>query len=57
MKKSKKEEVKKGKIFLRSLRFFKGIRNNTLILGVLYLILGGIGIIVPIIYKGILQHQ
>lgn len=49
MKKSKKEEVKKGKIFLRSLRFFKGIRNNTLILGVLYLILGGIGIIVPII--------
>lgn len=47
--KSKKEEVKKGKIFLRSLRFFKGIRNNTLILGVLYLILGGIGIIVPII--------
>ena len=29
--------------------FFKGIRNNTLILGVLYLILGGIGIIVPII--------
>lgn len=49
MKKSKKEEVKKGKIFLRSLRFFRGIRNNTLILGVLYLILGGIGIIVPII--------
>lgn len=49
MKKSKKEEVKKRKIFLRSLRFFKGIRNNTLILGVLYLILGGIGIIVPII--------
>lgn len=49
MKKSKKEEVKKGKIFLRSLRFFKGIRNNTLILGVLYLILSGIGIIVPII--------
>ena len=49
MKKSKKEEVKKGKIFLRSLKFFKGIRNNTLILGVLYLILGGIGIIVPII--------
>lgn len=49
MKKSKKEEVKKGKIFLRSLRFFKGIKNNTLILGVLYLILGGIGIIVPII--------
>ena len=49
MKKSKKEEVKKGTIFLRSLRFFKGIRNNTLILGVLYLILGGIGIIVPII--------
>ena len=49
MKKSKKEEVKKGKIFLISLRFFKGIRNNTLILGVLYLILGGIGIIVPII--------
>lgn len=47
--KSKKEEVKKGKIFLRSLTFFKGIRNNTLILGVLYLILGGIGIIVPII--------
>ena len=47
--KSKKEEVKKGKIFLRSLKFFKGIRNNTLILGVLYLILGGIGIIVPII--------
>lgn len=47
--KSKKEEVKKGKIFLRSLRFFRGIRNNTLILGVLYLILGGIGIIVPII--------
>lgn len=47
--KSKKEEVKKGKIFLRSLMFFKGIRNNTLILGVLYLILGGIGIIVPII--------
>ena len=31
------------------MRFFKGIRNNTLILGVLYLILGGIGIIVPII--------
>ena len=49
MKKSKKEEVKKGKIFLRSLKFFRGIRNNTLILGVLYLILGGIGIIVPII--------
>ena len=49
MKKSNKEEVKKGKIFLRSLRFFRGIRNNTLILGVLYLILGGIGIIVPII--------
>lgn len=49
MKKSKREKVKKGKIFLRSLRFFKGIRNNTLILGVLYLILGGIGIIVPII--------
>ena len=47
--KSKKEEVKKGKIFLRSLRFFRGIRNNTLILRVLYLILGGIGIIVPII--------
>ena len=45
MKKSKK----KGKIFLRSLTFFRGIRNNTLILGVLYLILGGIGIIVPII--------
>ena len=49
MKKSKKEKEKKGKIFLRSLNFFKGIRNNTLILGVLYLILGGIGIIVPII--------
>lgn len=49
MKKSKKEEVKKEKIFLRSLKFFRGIRNNTLILGVLYLILGGIGIIVPII--------
>ena len=47
--KSKKEEVKKGKIFLRSLTFFKGIRNNTIILGILYLILGGIGIIVPII--------
>ncbi len=47
--KSKKEEVKKGKIFIRSLNFFEGIRNNTLILGVLYLILGGIGIIVPII--------
>ena len=31
------------------MRFFRGIRNNTLILGVLYLILGGIGIIVPII--------
>ena len=47
--KSKKEEIKKGKIFIRSLNFFEGIRNNTLILGVLYLILGGIGIIVPII--------
>ena len=47
--KSKREKVKKGKIFLRSLSFFRGIRNNTLILGVLYLILGGIGIIVPII--------
>ena len=49
MKKSKREKVKKGKIFLRSLIFFRGIKNNTLILGVLYLILGGIGIIVPII--------
>ena len=49
MKKMKKEKGKKGKIFLRSLKFFKGIKNNTLILGVLYLILGGIGIIVPII--------
>jgi len=49
MKKIKKEKEKKGRIFLRSLIFFKGIKNNALILGVLYLILGGIGIIVPII--------
>lgn len=49
MKKSKKEEVKKGEIFLRSLKFFKGIKKNTLILGVLYVILGIIGIIGPII--------
>lgn len=49
MKKSEKEKEKKGQIFLISLKFFEGIKNNTLILGVLYLILGGIGIIVPII--------
>lgn len=31
MKKSKKEEVKKGKIFLRSLKFFRGILETILL--------------------------
>ena len=48
-KEEKKQKVSNGQIYLKSFKFFKGIKNNTIILGVLYVILGIIGIIVPII--------
>ena len=52
-KKEKKQKVSNGQIYLKSLKFFRGIKNNTIILGVLYVILGIIGIIVPIIQGNI----
>lgn len=56
MRKSKKEKVKREKIFLRSLSFFKGIFKNSIILGILYIILGSIGIISPIIQGNLVTN-
>lgn len=47
MKKEKEKKVSNRQIYLKSLRFFKGIVKNSIILGGLYIILGTIGIIVP----------
>ena len=48
-KKEKEKKVSNGKIYVRSLCFLKGIIKSSIMLGVLYIILGTIGIIVPII--------
>lgn len=47
MEKEKEKKVSKGFVYLRSIGFFKGIVKNSIILGILYIILGSIGIIIP----------
>lgn len=52
----KEKEVSNERIYLRSLRFFKGIFRNSIILGILYIILGSIGIISPIIQGNLVTN-
>ena len=54
MKKEKK--VSTGQIYVKSLKFFKGIFKNSIILGVLYIILSSIGIIIPIIQGNLVTN-
>ena len=54
MKKEKK--VSTGQIYVKSLKFFKGIFRNSIILGILYIILGSIGIIIPIIQGNLVTN-
>ena len=54
MKKEKKGS--NGQIYLKSLKFFKGIFRNSIILGILYIILSSIGIIIPIIQGNLVTN-
>ena len=56
MKKEKEKKVSNRQIYLKSLRFFKGIVKNSIILGGLYIILGTIGIIVPAVQGNLVAN-
>lgn len=55
-KKEKKQKVSNGQIYLKSFKFFKGIFRNSIILGILYIILASVGIIIPIIQGNLVTN-